>query len=250
MVTENTSKASQKYEVHPAANLFPMMSEAEYQGLKADIDEHGQREDIVVWCNKLIDGRNRLRACEELGRNPSIAELDEHHDPVAYVISHNLHRRHLTTSQRAIVAAKMANLKNGQAGNGRKVDPQNCGSTSTEDAAKLLNVSERSIESAKQVIKSADAKVIAAVEQGAMTVNKAVTLVLKKPAKKPKPTKDSSAPLAKKPDEPPLSETWQLAQMAIDKLELIDISDRDRRAALCKVSMWINTQLNAEGGSK
>lgn len=171
-----------KHRIHDAANIFPMMTEAEFEGLKADIAEHGQREDIVAWCDQIIDGRNRLRACEELGIEPIIADLDEHHDPVAYVISHNLHRRHLSTSQRSMVAAKIANLKEGRPS---EETTQNCGVTQEEAAAKL-NVSTRSVQAAKQVIKSGNKEVIEAVEQGKMPVSTAANLVLKKPLKKPK----------------------------------------------------------------
>jgi len=174
-----------KHRIHEAANIFPMMSDAEYEGLKADIKEHGQREDIVAWCDQIIDGRNRLRACEELGIEPSIADLDEHHDPVAYVISHNLHRRHLSTSQRSMVAAKIANMRQGE----RTDLGQNC-TKSTDEAAAQLNVSPRSVKTAKQVLKSGSKEVIEAVEQGKMPVSTAANLVLKKPAKKPKEAKE------------------------------------------------------------
>ena len=62
----------QKYEIHPAATIFPMMTDEEYQGLKNDIAENGQREEIVVWNDQVIDGRNRMQACIELDREPRV----------------------------------------------------------------------------------------------------------------------------------------------------------------------------------
>jgi ParB-like chromosome segregation protein Spo0J len=169
----------QQFEIHPAATLFPMMTEEEYQGLKKDIEENGQREDIVVWCGKLIDGRNRLRACQELQRQPQISELDYDQDPWKYVISHNLHRRHLTTTQRAAVADKLANLKHG--GDRKSVQETNL---SLEDAAKQLKVSVGSVKSARKVREQGSEAVKQAVEQGAITVSAAAELVKQVPDKK------------------------------------------------------------------
>ena len=126
-----------------------MMTEEQYVQLRDDIKEHGQCEDVVVWKGLLLDGRNRLRACEELGIEPQIAELMEETDPVAYVISHNLHRRHLTTTQRSDVAAKLATLKHGDV-KSQKSELQKCNST-IADAATLLNVSKRSVSAASYV---------------------------------------------------------------------------------------------------
>jgi ParB-like chromosome segregation protein Spo0J len=152
-----------KIEIHPAANLFPMMAEDQFQLLKADIQEHGQREDAVVWKGLLIDGRNRVRACRELGLEPEVAELPDEDDPVAYVISHNLHRRHLSTNQRACVAAKLATLKHG----GDRQSEEFKGSidlSCQDDAATLLNVSVPALKRAKHVIENASSAVIDAVE--------------------------------------------------------------------------------------
>jgi soluble cytochrome b562 len=167
-----------QYKVHPAATLFPMVTDEEYQGLKNDIDENGQREDIVVWKNQIIDGRNRLRACEELQRNPSIAELDEEHDPWKYVISHNLHRRHLTTSQRAMVASKLATLKHGGDRKSEEIKGQIC-TLIIDDAAKQLNVSPKSVKNAKKVADKGTPELAEMVSSGKVSVDAASKVATK-----------------------------------------------------------------------
>jgi ParB-like chromosome segregation protein Spo0J len=136
------------YDIHPAANLFPMMDDEAFAALKADIATNGLRESIVLWKNKLVDGRNRLKACEELGIQPGESELDEDQDPIAYVVSANLHRRHLTTSQRAEIAAKLATKGRGGDRKSEKIKGSN-GPLKIDDAAKLLNVSPKSVKRAK-----------------------------------------------------------------------------------------------------
>jgi ParB-like chromosome segregation protein Spo0J len=159
------------YPVHPAAELFPMMSEIEFQEMKEDIRLHGQNDDVLIWNGTLLDGRNRLRACTELGIEPGWAELPKSIDPVTWVFSHNYHRRHMTTSQRAMVAEKLATLLRGD------VQSQKSDSSielSQEDAAKKLNVSVASVKRARRVRKKASKKVVAAVEAGTMSLNAAV----------------------------------------------------------------------------
>ena len=124
-----------------------MMQAADFAELKHDIGKHGQREQIVYHKGKLLDGRNRQKACEELKIAPQDCELDDDEDPVAWVMSANLHRRHLTTSQRAMVAAKLATLKNGH----RPTSDE--GGATIDSAASLLNVGRASVERAKQVIR-------------------------------------------------------------------------------------------------
>jgi hypothetical protein len=151
-----------------------MMSESEFQALKEDIQTHGQLEPILYWKEMLVDGRNRLKACEELGIEPREVELTDETDPVDYVISHNLHRRNLSETQRAVVGAKLATFRHGQVGNGRKVDPEISGSTfTTEEASKLLNVSESSIEKAKRVINEGSKAIVEMVERDEIKVSAA-----------------------------------------------------------------------------
>ena len=105
-----------KFKVHPAAEVFPMMSVEELKKLGEDIRANGLREPIKYWDQGgerlLIDGRNRLEAAELIG-----LELGEgiriHGDPVAYIISANIRRRHLTKQQQT--ALIIAALKAGSA---------------------------------------------------------------------------------------------------------------------------------------
>jgi N6-adenosine-specific RNA methylase IME4 len=92
-------------EYHEIANIFPMMNTDEYQKLKADIQTNGFDDSlpIILHENKILDGRNRYKACEELGIKPTYTTFNNG-DPLSYVVRTNLHRRHLQPGQLAFVA--------------------------------------------------------------------------------------------------------------------------------------------------
>ena len=93
-------------EYHPAANIFPLMQGAEYEALCDDITEHGLHEDILVYEGRILDGRNRYRACIDAGVEPRFCEWDGNGSALDMAISKNLHRRHLNPGQLAFVAAE------------------------------------------------------------------------------------------------------------------------------------------------
>jgi ParB-like nuclease domain len=128
---------------HPLADIFPLVEGAEFDELVADIREHGLHEPIVVFEDKILDGRNRYRACEAAGVEPTFTAYTGD-DPVAYVVSLNLRRRHLDESQRAMVAAKLATLRDGQRAD--LVEGLPIGR-----ASEMLNVGERSVARAREV---------------------------------------------------------------------------------------------------
>lgn len=93
-------------EVHPVADLFPMMSDDELADLAADIAANGLIHPIVIDADgQLIDGRNRLAACRLAGMEPTFTSLNGH-DPVAFIIGANVTRRHLSKGQAAMAVAK------------------------------------------------------------------------------------------------------------------------------------------------
>src|ERR671922_924857 len=92
--------------VHPAADAFPMMEEEELDELASDIKANGLQQPLIIdklnGSPQLIDGRNRREACRRVGIVPDYVLLDGQ-DPVAYILSANINRRHLSKGQRAIV---------------------------------------------------------------------------------------------------------------------------------------------------
>lgn len=142
---------------HPYANLFPMQSDEEIQSLADDIAKHGLRQPIVIDADEMIlDGRNRSAACV-------IAQVKPIYEPfvgsdaqkLAYVVSVNVHRRHLTTAQRAEIAATIATMKTGENQHTAKKKKEGGSNelpskpVTTEQAAKLMNVSVASVKRAK-----------------------------------------------------------------------------------------------------
>jgi hypothetical protein len=92
------------YEAHRLADLIPAMTDGEYAELREDIAANGLMDAVVLYEGKILDGRHRYRACEETGVWPDFTQY-EGDSPAAYVISHNLKRRSLSQSQKAIVAS-------------------------------------------------------------------------------------------------------------------------------------------------
>jgi ParB-like chromosome segregation protein Spo0J len=158
---------------HPVADLFPMMSERELADLTADIREHGLRE--PVWLHRdgrIVDGRNRYRACLSVGVEPETRTYTgEDSALVSFVVSLNLHRRHLSESQRAMVAARIAGFRHG----GDRVSEQaaNLPLATQAEAAEQLQVSERSLRDARRVQTEGVPELAARVDAGEVAVSTA-----------------------------------------------------------------------------
>ena len=167
------------FTAHPAADLFPMLSEKELLALAADIKENGQRVPIAILNDStILDGRNRYAACKIAGVMPWTKEMQrdfgDEAEIVRFIVSTNIHRRHLTESQRAMIASELAKL--GIGANQHKEGAQICAPSMTQDeAAEQMHVSRRSVQAARQVQEQAP-DLAAKVKSGEMKVSKAAAI--------------------------------------------------------------------------
>lgn len=172
------------YEVHPIANCYPLIQGAEFDALVESIRVSGQRVAVVLdKYKRLLDGRNRARACQVLGID--VVESVYYGDDVRqYVLDLNEHRRHMDAGARALVAAKLANLGSGNP-TGRNQYGRGTGSPepvpsepaiSNEDAAKALDVSPSQVKRAKRVIREAP-ELIPEIESGDLSIRTAESIV-------------------------------------------------------------------------
>jgi ParB family chromosome partitioning protein len=169
---------------HPVAEIFPLMQGDAYNQLVADISANGLREPIWLYQKKIIDGRNRFRACTAAMVEPTYREYDgKPEELVNFVLSLNLHRRHLSESQRAMVAAKIANLNHGD----NQYTTKECSiehstpAVTVEAAATQLNVSPMSVRRAKKVKDHGAPELVAAVDRGDVSVSAAAVIAEHKP---------------------------------------------------------------------
>ena len=157
-------------EFHPLANAFPLLEGAEFDELVASISERGQLEKIIVFEDRILDGRNRYRACVAAGVEPySEAFQGTFEEARGLVIDANLRRRHLDASQRALVAARLATI--GHGGDRRSDQAANLPAVTQAAAAERLNVSERSVRDAREVIDKGAPELVQAVERGEVAVS-------------------------------------------------------------------------------
>lgn len=183
------------YETHPAADIFPMLDGPDLDALAADIRAHGLRNPVIVIGSKVLDGRNRLAACDRLGIEATFRQY-EGDDPVAFVLSENLHRRHLNESQRAMVGARAKSIYEAEAKSRQRIGgaaggsgkgpanlPEAAKGDARDKAARSVNVSGRTVQHAETVLRRAAPEVVRAVESGKLAVSAAAELTKLEPEK-------------------------------------------------------------------
>jgi N6-adenosine-specific RNA methylase IME4 len=176
-------------EFHEVANIFPLMEGQELQVLVDGIRQNGLMDPIWAYQGKIVDGRNRYRACIEAGVDPRYREWSGCGSLASFVISLNLHRRHLSESQRSIVGARVKKLFEDEARQ-RQLATLKQNSTvvanlpqreephkSREDAARSVNVSPRSIQSGIKVLEQGIPELADAVMADKIAVSAAAALV-------------------------------------------------------------------------
>jgi len=157
------AKTNEKF--HPLADAFPLISGDEFEELVKDIHENGLLQPVIMHEGKILDGRNRWRACQRLG----IAHTEKKFsgdDAAAYVWSVNAVRRQLTASQKALAATKLVTAKQGD-------NQHTDNKTTIAEASKISGVGKRTTERARRVIIDAVPEVVAAVESGELSVTTA-----------------------------------------------------------------------------
>jgi hypothetical protein len=178
------------YVINPVAEIFPMMSDAELNELADDIKSNGLLEPIWVdGDNRVIDGRNRLAACSRAGVQPTFRTWSGNGSLVAFVLSQNMHRRHLTVSQRAMAAARAAEVYRVEARERQVAGtnlpanlPQGQSGEWRERAGHDFGASARSVQNAVEVLASGDKELIGAVDSGEVAVS-AGAVIAKSPPK-------------------------------------------------------------------
>lgn len=261
---------SQAYEFHEAANIFPLDDE-HLEPLAADIKANGQHVPIEIMDGKILDGRRRSLACRIAGIEP-VTRAVSPDDPVQYVLSLNLHRRHLTPSQASMCAARARDIYERQAAESSEANqgrpskdkpvenlPPVFGKA-RDAAGKAFGVSGKSVDHAKRVIDKGIPELAKAVDSGRIAVSTAAILATEpaeeqkaaierqadrnysKMAGREKPAAEPVTP--KHPGEHNKSELFAInkADVAITQLKGIPVGNDYRDAAFDRVTKWILTQ--------
>lgn len=103
-------KVLEQYTIHPVAALWPLLGEADLQEMAMDIKEHGLQESIWMFEKQVLDGRNRIVACDMAGVVPTFQQWKPNsaaETPITFIMSKNLHRRHMSASVRAAVGVSI-----------------------------------------------------------------------------------------------------------------------------------------------
>lgn len=232
--------------VHPIAEIFPDIDGSEFQALVDDIQKNGCLQPLVMYQGKILDGRNRWRACQKLGITPKTTDY-RGDDPVGFVLSLNLNRRHLNESQRAMVAARIATLAHGRPSKDEAEDENDDAEKGAnlhlnhktrpkiEETAKSLQVSPRTVKHARRVIEEGTKELKRAVERGEVAVSTAAKLVEASPEVQRAAVKDrgKAAPVIakqiaeKKKDEEPAEDPIKSLGLDVPK-DVLARSEKER----------------------
>jgi hypothetical protein len=172
--------SEKEYEFHTYAAVVPMLGQVELAALAADIQGNGLRQPIMLFEGKILDGRNRYKACRIVGVEPSFQHFNGEGDPIDYIVSMNLVRRQLTASQKGLAVAKIAELPRGNPALQKSkslANPKSAQMPNRKTVAELaeeVDVSPRTVGQAKHVLREAAKETITEIEQGKKSVATAV----------------------------------------------------------------------------
>ena len=158
-------------EAHPLADELPLIEGQEFDELVKSIKDEGLIDDIMLCEGKILDGRNRYRACLKAGVEPRFSTF-ESSDPAEmarFVMVKNLTRRHLKDAQRAVIAGRLIALQGVKSG----------------AAVKMMNVNERTARKAAVVVKHGDGNVVSLMTRGDLSVDAAYNQALGRAGRPP-----------------------------------------------------------------
>lgn len=216
-------------EIHPAALIFPMLSEAELTALAADIAAHGLIEPLRLHpaSGELLDGRNRLAACERANVAPRFepAEMNGS-DPLAYVVSKNVHRRNLRAGATAIAAARAWDVFGGSGDRGRpkKGSDELFPGRTAERIAAVFGIGAATVKRARALVER-DPPAADDVANGAMTLQAAYDALRERERRAESQQVKLDRVKRRRPD---LAERIEAAELSIDEADDLLAADEAR----------------------
>ncbi len=178
-VARNSAKTSvtlsiqSEYTIDPCCAAIPPMHHDEYQSLKASLLRNGQLEPILVFEDRIIDGRHRFSACNELGINPVFKQfVGTYEQAKSMAFSVNINRRQLTMGQKALVAAKltMPTASEGKSGNRAGIPAP----LTQVEAASLFGISRDTVQRGCTLLREADPALIEEVRSASCGLHAAI----------------------------------------------------------------------------
>jgi len=183
------------YALHPLCTLFPRMDGAEFDALCADIRANGLQQPIVLHEDMVLDGGNRWQACRAVGVQPRFVVFAGD-DPAAFVLSANLHRRHMEAGQRAAIVSLAQDWQQAQGHGGDRrsdqgatlhLDSVQSRTASSEASTRTQKMSDKLARQAPDLCRK--------VAHGEISLPKAIAQL--------EPPKTARAPKAITPQQPP-----------------------------------------------
>ncbi|MDO9422740.1 MAG: hypothetical protein Q7T40_00915 [Methylobacter sp.] len=221
-----TDKNIQTMELHPLCTYFPRMSDAEFISLKENIQTNGQTHPIYTLDGMILDGGNRYRALCELGIDPVIIEYTGS-NPAQFILSSNLHRRHLTQGQSAAIVSASQSWVNAQVQDNNSQLQSVAQLDSATFRAKQSGVGHRTQQLADKLVKEAPAELVKEVIDGKKSLNKAI-----KEISPPKPVAPKPEPVPAAESEAEGSHDEQLNSIIDQQKGAINALEADNKVML------------------
>lgn len=246
-------KHGESHELHPLCTLFPRMSGSEFDALVQDISVNGLRQPIITHGGMILDGGNRYRACLEAGVKPKFVKFDGE-NLVSFVLSANLHRRHMSAGQQAAIVASAqdwgkAQPSGGTGANQHSKKEQECNIAPLQTSADRAAQSGASIRTQKMADKVAKADPALAIQvaHGEVSLPKAAAKVsVKQPAKPAAEEQDTPAEYADSSsfDDEEVDAQAEIERLSADNEMMGKVFDADDKLAAAMAELKQATEEN------